>query len=675
MGQILWMFAMEKLIVGTADGLYLIGNSAAYAEPITTKTFVAHKIGYMGCNSLPAINTEDDMLFIGPDNRTVYKLTLTQDGGYIISCINRLSDNLATTSIIDSAWQQYPRKIIWFITNDGGLEGCTYDKEGNTSKWHAHTLGGKNTYALQCETTHEAGHDLLWLIVKREVRGQLFISLEVMPPPYDPINEDIFKQMYGDSAVMVNNRYHIKNIKNSGSYFVNIEYTEDEFEILQNYINKGRGHLIIVLLNDSGMASLVYDNSEVNYFNFERDGFFIDAYDRKYIVSEESNSVIENSYMVVPISVTVQSFENKSSRYINNAVWVNINPAHVQLFGDIGNMIVLFKNTGYEGIDNRVFVALDIAGTGFFLGDETGNLVSIPLEGEFTEENQIYIGKRERPDSIQAQDPIVEFGENLFEEAVEDPNRKYHTCRMAEIKGAHVYNGQEFYLRLIRIEEDRYLYGMYYVPEDFDQEEEVPDLGPIKFVAYTSGFGIYDTLTENNGYAYFYFNKIASSQIAHLIGQDVYYSINGNWGEDIFTLTDDMIEEGGFKLERSGIVVTIGLPYTSELMPVALAGGSLFGSSEGSIGTQKEVVLMMYASLGGQYAPYKPGAGEEEILLDIPYPWSDTVDKEKQLVTSGIKVPIWGNKDPAIRTVYLTHTAPLSFNVLSIVQDVVVSDG
>lgn len=56
------------------------------------------------------------------------------------------------------------------------------------------------------------------------------------------------------------------------------------------------------------------------------------------------------------------------------------------------------------------------------------------------------------------------------------------------------------------------------------------------------------------------------------------------------------------------------------------------------------------ASLGGQYGPSEPDIVNK--LLDIPYPWDDTIDSEKQLVTTAIKIPIWGNKDTTIRTFY-----------------------
>jgi hypothetical protein len=434
MGKILWMHPIEKLIVGTADGIYLIGNSAKYAEPITISTFVANKIGTMGSNNLQAINAQDNIVFVGPDNKSVYELTITQEGSYVISRINRLSEDLVKSTIIDHTWQQSPRKIYWCVTNDGALVGCTYDREGSIRAWHDHVLGGRNTYVLQCETTADEGFDVLWLLVKREILGKLIISLEYMPPPFDPVSEDIFKQMYTDSAVTISNKYQIKNIINSGVYYANIEYGEEEFGALENYIDTHRGDLIIVMNEDFGT---IYDNPKLNYFSFRNNGFLIDAYDSRFIIAEEHNELISNSYMMVKTVLQASEIKNESSEFITDAVFVKFATTYNigALFGKFNDAIILFKDTGYKDLDSKVFCPGDMVGSGFFLKDRDGNKVSIKLEGNLNEKNILYFGTMRKPVISETNDPLVEFGENIFNEDVDDDNRKYRTCRMAEIKG------------------------------------------------------------------------------------------------------------------------------------------------------------------------------------------------------------------------------------------------
>lgn len=666
MGQILWMYPIEKMIIGTADGIYLIGNTAQYAEAITNYNFVATKIGSMGCNALRPVDAEGDLIFVGTDNKSIYELSLTQDGGYVISRINRLSEELMRSSVIDHAWQQYPRKIYWTVMNDGALLGCTYDKEGAIRAWHEHTIGGKNTFVLQCETTREKDIDILWLIVRREIGGELIVSLEVLSPPFDPVENEVFEQEYTDSGIRFQNKHTIKDIENAESYFVDIKYSIDEVGYLATYIDLKLGNLLIAFLDNNDIVSKLYDNPELKYYSLSSKGFFVAGYDGNYTISAEHDDQMKNAYFLFPCSILIKSIKNIASISHNSLVYVEVNLPGI--FSQIEDIVLTIKNSGFKELDGKVFTTYQPGATGFYLADvNTGIPISLHLDGELSEKAIIYVGKKEKPDHIQSRNPKIIFDHNIFQESIEAAG--FHTGRCIRIKGATKYNGEDFNFKLIETdtENKKYTYGLYYVnPED-----------DINFVAYTYGYGVYDRLLKDNGSVYFYFDNINKKDIEHLIGQNIVYTINGNWTYNkTFTLTEDDFQDEKFKLEKAAISVDIGLPYVCELKPVPLSGGSLFGSSEGCVGTQKTIVLMMYASLGGQYGPSEPDEVDgTNKLLDIPYPWDDSVDEEKQLVTAAIKVPIWGNKDLTIRTVYLRSAEPLSFNVLSIVQDVNVSDG
>lgn len=666
MGDILWMYPIEKMIIGTADGVYLVGNTAQFAEALTNYNFVSIKIGSMGCSSLPPIDAEGCVVFVGTDNRSVHELEITQDGGYVISQINRLSEDLAKTGIIDHAWQQYPRKTYWVVTQDGSLVCCSYDKGSGIHAWHDHVLGGKNAFVLQIETTKESNTDLLWMIVRREVNGKAKVFLEFFAPPFDPVEEDEFEQRYTDSGVMVQQKCTIKDIVNANSFHVNIEYDE-QFEILMKYMDTGYGHLLVAF--DS--LSKIYDNPDLSYYRLSRNGFFISAYGNGFTLSAKNRTKMEQAVYLFETFVGITKIENKTDISGANVVFVQSSVPELLSKLSNNNEVLIFKNTGYTNLDNRPFRIYNPSAAGFFLAGMNGYPINLKLEGNFNSNGtKLYIGKRELPTGITCKDGYVEFGENVFDEAVD--KAVLHTARFSRIKGATKYNGHDYSLKLTNIDADksRYQYGLYH---------NVKDPEGLEYVAASYGYGAYDKLLEVNGYAYFYFKKISKNVIKHLIGQTVCYTINGNFPDArFFELTEDKFDEdGNFVLAQESAATDFGLPYTCELETTPLAGGSMFGSSEGSVGTQTEVVLILYASLGGQFGPYAPKDSNEEklILEDIKYPWQDTVGKERQLESSSIRVPIQNNKDVTLRQVYLRQEEPLSFNVLSIVQDVVVSDG
>ncbi len=672
MGNILWMYPIEKMIIGTADGVYLVGNTSQYAEAITNTTFVATKIGSMGCSDLAPIDAEGKIIFVGTDNRSVYELEIAQDGGYSISKINRLSEDLVRTGIVDSAWQQYPRKAYWCVTNDGALVCCSYDKEGGVRAWHDHVLGGRNAYVLQCASTKESDTDLLWMVVRRDIEEQAIAYLEFLPTPFNPVEEDQFEQQYTDLGVLLQNRQEIRDIVNADSFFVNMDY-DGEFKQSFSYVPLSNGHLMILFRNTSGVIESLYDNPELNYHELSKDGFFITAYSGNYTISDKHKEAMSRAWYLFRSNISVVNVENKT----NNHVFVALNVAGIS--NKIAGATVVLKGSGFKNIDKQAFTVGNPTAKGFLLADiRTGNPVSIELEGEFTlNDVQLYFGKCEAPINVQCKDGYIEFTENVFDESLDEAT--LHTARLSRIKGATRYNGNDYSLRLVnQFTTGRYRYGLYY---------NVADAAGLEFVANSCGYGVYDKLLDSgNGYAYFYFSRVEKSAIEHLIGQTVCYTVNGNFPyQRFFKLTSDMFEKVNvsgeylyyFNLEYPSASTDFGLPYTCELETTPLAGGSEFGSSEGSVGTQGEAVLIVYASLGGQFGPYCPSSDEEAelILEDMKYPWLDEVGKERQLETASIKVPVMNNKDPTLRKVYLRQEEPLSFNILSIVQDVVVADG
>lgn len=129
-------------------------------------------------------------------------------------------------------------------------------------------------------------------------------------------------------------------------------------------------------------------------------------------------------------------------------------------------------------------------------------------------------------------------------------------------------------------------------------------------------------------------------------------------------------ENGIIELEHPAMYCSVGLPFTAVARTTPFSGGSLIGSSVGEVGSQKSMWLHLYYSLGGQYG------SEPSKLYDIPYNnFISAFDKTKNLITGLVKCPIISSKDVYDRSIYIKHTEPLSFNILSITQDVIVSDG
>jgi hypothetical protein len=154
-------------------------------------------------------------------------------------------------------------------------------------------------------------------------------------------------------------------------------------------------------------------------------------------------------------------------------------------------------------------------------------------------------------------------------------------------------------------------------------------------------------------------------KLDHLTGQEVSICADGNKQNNMI-----VAEDGTIVLKNQVMYCAAGLKMKSILKTVPFAGGSLIGSSTGTVGTQKDSSLYLYHSLGGRYG------AEADYTFAIPYKYNKntTSDSPQNLYTGLTKVPLPNSKNVYNRTIYLEHNEPLSFNVLSIAHDVNVSD-
>lgn len=150
----------------------------------------------------------------------------------------------------------------------------------------------------------------------------------------------------------------------------------------------------------------------------------------------------------------------------------------------------------------------------------------------------------------------------------------------------------------------------------------------------------------------------------HLNGQEVTACLDNSHIEK-HTVDNNKIElQHQFKES-----CTVGLSYKSTLQTVPLSGGSVLGSSIGSVGSQKNVVLHLYNSIGGKYGT------DDETMYAIPYINKEIkFDTPQPMFTGLIKAPLINSKDILNRSIRIEHDGPTSFNILSIVQDISTSD-
>lgn len=145
------------------------------------------------------------------------------------------------------------------------------------------------------------------------------------------------------------------------------------------------------------------------------------------------------------------------------------------------------------------------------------------------------------------------------------------------------------------------------------------------------------------------------SGLEHLEGKTVAILADG------IVQTQKTVANGGIALDTAASVIHVGLPYTSELEPLDLQGGSIEGVSQGKIKRIHGVALSLYNSMGGEI-------GQDANTTERIFYKEETEGAGEQLdLFTGIKDDFNFSGDWQLDArVYIKHDDPLPFTVLSI---------
>jgi hypothetical protein len=689
-GNILWIAAYEKLILGMEQGIYVIGDKSIYTEPITARSFPSNLITSIPVSKLKPVITSDSLIFIDSTKHGVYEVISpeTSLNSYHVLQINDKSEDLVRTGVIDHAFQYYPHKIYWCVTNDGGLVGASLEPADpvtgkRTYRWFDCVMGGYNPYVMQIENCHINDRDVLFMIVKREIDNQNVYSVEYMSPYFDPIIQNKIEQVFLDAATVYSEKVDIKDIKNGTKTSVTLRISHGNIIDVSTFMNLKRGKLIILYKEEGEIKSIFYDKLNYSNITYDEESLLL-RFDIDLItgtISDEHEVMLSDARYAFQSSIIVKKIENAPSDFVDHAVKITVNDTTpFQISGEDTKVFIVLSNSGFDELDKKFFLPLNVSRDSFLLSNENGELINLELHGLLNLDCTTFIGNDVSATEVTIKSPTVTLAKNMFDEDPEDlpPEviTSYHLCKFMYVYGADKYNDLDFYLRLISVDltTGYATYKIYWSYNVF-----IPDTdNKFRLVELAWDYGQYDNLKEKNGTCFFYFNEIQISLFSHLVGQSITYTLSGNWSAvQPFHLTPDQIREGKIVLDHPTVTLTIGLPYTAEMSPVALQGGSVFQTSDGLKGKTKSVIVYMYASLGGEFSSSLQDA-ENGNIYDIPYRTNvpgKKFDQPTELTTQAIELYLPPNAEIDQRTVYLKSDVPLNFAILNIIEDSTISDG
>eukprot|EP00831_Metopus_contortus_P068946 TRINITY_DN6177_c0_g2_i4.p1 TRINITY_DN6177_c0_g2~~TRINITY_DN6177_c0_g2_i4.p1 ORF type:complete len:808 (-),score=202.79 TRINITY_DN6177_c0_g2_i4:2226-4649(-) len=166
-----WIMPMRQLAVGTkvAEGMF---KPTDENEPLTPENRKYDTESYNGSADLPAVRVSNVVLFIQRQGEYVRELAYSfEEDGYIAPNMTLLSEHVLRGGVKQSAFQQLPYPVVWYLRNDGVIAGFTYERKENVTAWHRHITDGKfHAVAVIADETH----DELWTVVERH--GKRFVE-------------------------------------------------------------------------------------------------------------------------------------------------------------------------------------------------------------------------------------------------------------------------------------------------------------------------------------------------------------------------------------------------------------------------------------------------------------------------------------------------------------------
>lgn len=180
-----------KAIVSSTSGMLLITDKASWlvnggssGSAVTPQSIVANAQSFIGCNDVPPIIANYDVLY--PQSKgagirdLAYNIYFNVFTGTDISILS--SHLFYGFEILEWAWAEQPFYVVWAVRNDGVLLSLTFLKEQDFIGWSHHTTDGSFTsVAAVTENTSTAGNvDGVYMVVERIVNGVTVKYIERM---------------------------------------------------------------------------------------------------------------------------------------------------------------------------------------------------------------------------------------------------------------------------------------------------------------------------------------------------------------------------------------------------------------------------------------------------------------------------------------------------------------
>lgn len=214
--NIQWVGGGQSLVIGTDGGLFRAVSSQNKA--FSPENAALRSDSGVDTKAIQPKLVDNRLVFAQKQGKKMYGTVYDFGSDSLASAeLTVFASHILQSPVKDFVYQQEPYNSLWCLREDGTLAVCTYNPAQEALAWSNVVVGGnykgKHAQVLSIATVSGQGEDLLYLVVKRTIKGKDSITLERLTAPRYTREE----AYYVDSGLCYNSPYEIEDVTQEGN--------------------------------------------------------------------------------------------------------------------------------------------------------------------------------------------------------------------------------------------------------------------------------------------------------------------------------------------------------------------------------------------------------------------------------------------------------------------------
>lgn len=186
--DIKWIVGTSFLLAGTYGSEFVVkGSGDSGIDSVSVPT--ARARSNWGSENIQPATIGSQVYFI---QRTGKKVRRFEYDYYLDSYkavdVSIYSEHLLESPIKDVCYQKNPDSIMWCLREDGKLAALTVEADQNVQAWSLIDYGNDVVESIETIPSYNGLYDEVYLLVKRNINGQIIRHVERMQDPVTPDN-------------------------------------------------------------------------------------------------------------------------------------------------------------------------------------------------------------------------------------------------------------------------------------------------------------------------------------------------------------------------------------------------------------------------------------------------------------------------------------------------------